>query len=90
MRIAIVNDLKLAIEVLRRTVAMIPGATIAWIAEDGKQAVEKCAGSAGHHSDGHADAGDERRRGDAADHGEDAVPDPGGDGDGGRELEQGV
>lgn len=43
MRIAIVNDLKLAIEVLRRAVAMIPGATIAWIAEDGKQAVEKCA-----------------------------------------------
>jgi len=43
MRIAIVNDLKLAVEVLRRAVAMIPGATIAWIAEDGKQAVEKCA-----------------------------------------------
>jgi len=43
MRIAIVNDLKLAVEVLRRAVATIPGATIAWIAEDGKQAVEKCA-----------------------------------------------
>jgi len=43
MRIAIVNDLRLAVEVLRRAVAMIPGATIAWIAEDGKQAVEKCA-----------------------------------------------
>jgi two-component system response regulator WspF len=42
MRIAIVNDLKLAVEVLRRAVAMIPGATVAWIAEDGKQAVEKC------------------------------------------------
>lgn len=43
MRIAIVNDLKLAVEVLRRAVATIPGATVAWIAEDGKQAVEKCA-----------------------------------------------
>lgn len=42
MRIAIVNDLRLAVEVLRRTVATIPGATVAWIAEDGKQAVEKC------------------------------------------------
>lgn len=42
MRIAIVNDLKLAVEVLRRAVATIPGASVAWIAEDGKQAVEKC------------------------------------------------
>lgn len=43
MRIAIVNDLKLAIEALRRSVATIPGASIAWIAEDGAQAVERCA-----------------------------------------------
>ncbi|MGH7245221.1 MAG: chemotaxis-specific protein-glutamate methyltransferase CheB [Phycisphaerales bacterium] len=43
MRIAIVNDLKLAVEVLQRVVAAIPGASVAWIAEDGKQAVEKCA-----------------------------------------------
>ncbi|MBX3381421.1 MAG: chemotaxis-specific protein-glutamate methyltransferase CheB [Phycisphaeraceae bacterium] len=43
MRIAIVNDLKLAVEALRRSIATIPGATIAWIAEDGAQAVEKCA-----------------------------------------------
>lgn len=44
MRIAIVNDLRLAVEALRRAVATIPDATIAWIAEDGKQAVERCAG----------------------------------------------
>lgn len=43
MRIAIVNDLRLAIEALRRAIATIPDATVAWIAEDGKQAVEKCA-----------------------------------------------
>jgi two-component system response regulator WspF len=43
IRIGIVNDLKLAIEVLRRVVAAIPGATVAWIAEDGAQAVAICA-----------------------------------------------
>jgi len=43
MRIGIVNDLKLAVEVLRRAVAAIPGATVAWIAEDGVQAVARCA-----------------------------------------------
>ncbi|MFO0860575.1 MAG: chemotaxis-specific protein-glutamate methyltransferase CheB [Phycisphaerales bacterium] len=43
MRIAIVNDLRLAVEALRRAVATIPGASVAWIAEDGAQAVAKCA-----------------------------------------------
>lgn len=43
MRIAIVNDLRLAVESLRRTVATLPGATIAWVAEDGAQAVAMCA-----------------------------------------------
>jgi two-component system, chemotaxis family, response regulator WspF len=43
MRIAIVNDLQLAIELLRRVVATIPGATVAWIAKDGAEAVAKCA-----------------------------------------------
>ena len=42
MRIAIVNDLGLAVESLRRSIAGIPGATIAWIAEDGARAVAKC------------------------------------------------
>ncbi|MFM7480221.1 MAG: chemotaxis-specific protein-glutamate methyltransferase CheB [Planctomycetota bacterium] len=43
MRIAIVNDLRLAVEVLRQSVARIPGATVAWVAEDGQEAVDKCA-----------------------------------------------
>ena len=43
MRIAIVNDLKLAVEVLRQSVLRIPGAEVAWIAEDGRQAIEHCA-----------------------------------------------
>jgi two-component system response regulator WspF len=43
MRIAIVNDLRLAVESLRRSVATIPGATIAWIAYDGAEAVALCA-----------------------------------------------
>jgi two-component system response regulator WspF len=43
MRIAIVNDLQLAIESLRRAVATIPDATVAWIARDGAEAVAKCA-----------------------------------------------
>ncbi len=43
MRIGIVNDLRLAVESLRRAVATLPGATIAWVAEDGAQAVSMCA-----------------------------------------------
>ncbi len=43
MRIAIVNDMKLAVEALRRCVLAAPGASIAWIAEDGMRAVEACA-----------------------------------------------
>jgi two-component system, chemotaxis family, response regulator WspF len=43
MRIAIVNDIKVAVEVLKRIVASIPDSEIAWIAYNGKEAVEKCA-----------------------------------------------
>lgn len=43
MRIGIVNDLRLAVEMLRRAVATLPGATVAWVAEDGAQAVARCA-----------------------------------------------
>lgn len=42
IRIAIVNDVKMAIEVLRRVVVSLPDAEVAWIAEDGQQAVERC------------------------------------------------
>lgn len=43
MRIGIVNDLRLAVESLRRAVATLPGATIAWVANDGAEAVAMCA-----------------------------------------------
>jgi two-component system, chemotaxis family, response regulator WspF len=42
VRIAIVNDLKMAVEILRRVVASVPGYDIAWTAYDGAEAVEKC------------------------------------------------
>ena len=41
MRIAIVNDLSLAREVLRRLVLSVPGYSVAWVAEDGDDAVRK-------------------------------------------------
>ena len=44
MRIAIVNDMKMAVEILRRIVASkAPQYEIAWVAYDGREAVEKCA-----------------------------------------------
>ena len=43
MRVAIVNDLKLAVEVLRQSLQRIPGAEVAWVAEDGREAIDKCA-----------------------------------------------
>ena len=43
MRIAIVNDLSLAREVLRRLVLSVPGYAVAWVAEDGDEAVRKAA-----------------------------------------------
>ena len=43
MRVAIVNDLALAREVLRRLLASVPGYTIAWTAADGAEAVRKAA-----------------------------------------------
>jgi two-component system response regulator WspF len=42
MRVAIVNDVPLATEVLRRVVASDPRHTVAWTAADGQQAVERC------------------------------------------------
>ena len=43
MRIAIVNDLPLAVEALRRVLNSVPDYDIAWIAEDGEIAVRQCA-----------------------------------------------
>jgi two-component system response regulator WspF len=43
MRIGIVNDLALAREVLRRAVLAVPGYVLAWMADDGDDAVRKAA-----------------------------------------------
>src|SRR5258706_14946301 len=43
MRIAVVNDLLLAVEAMRRVVAGAPEHQLAWIARDGAEAVENCA-----------------------------------------------
>ncbi len=42
MRIAIVNDLKMAVEVLKRVVKSVPEYSVAWVAENGEDAVKKC------------------------------------------------
>lgn len=43
MKIAIVNDMALAVETLRRVLLTVPEHQIAWIAKDGAEAVAKCA-----------------------------------------------
>lgn len=43
MRIAIVNDMLLAVEALRRVVATVPEYEVAWVARDGAEAVTKAA-----------------------------------------------
>ncbi len=43
MRIAIVNDLPLAVEALKRALALRPAYTLAWVARNGAEAVERCA-----------------------------------------------
>ena len=41
MRIAIVNDVAVAGEALRRVIVSVPGDRVAWIASDGAEAVER-------------------------------------------------
>jgi two-component system response regulator WspF len=43
VRIAIVNDMPLAVEALRRVVSSVPGHSVAWVAGDGVDAIKKCA-----------------------------------------------
>ncbi|MFM2062016.1 MAG: hypothetical protein RLZZ507_1686 [Cyanobacteriota bacterium] len=43
MRIAIVNDLIIAVEALRRILSKVPEYDLAWIAYDGVEAIAKCA-----------------------------------------------
>ncbi|HAZ42940.1 MAG TPA: chemotaxis response regulator protein-glutamate methylesterase [Cyanobacteria bacterium UBA11369] len=43
MRIAIVDDMPIAVEALRRIILTVPNYEIAWIAHNGEEAVAKCA-----------------------------------------------
>lgn len=43
MKIAIVNDLPMAVEALRRVLALRPEHRVIWVAENGAQAVQRCA-----------------------------------------------
>lgn len=43
LRVAIVNDLSMAVEILRRVLQSEPGYEIAWVAGNGAEAVRKCA-----------------------------------------------
>lgn len=43
MKIAIVNDVLMAVEALRRVLRMVPDYELAWVAQDGIEAVTKCA-----------------------------------------------
>src|SRR4051794_17025838 len=45
MKVAIVNDSKMAAEILRRIVTQLPEFTLAWIAYSGEEALEQCAQS---------------------------------------------
>ncbi len=42
MRVAIVNDLPIAMEILKRTLALAPEHVVAWVAVDGRQALTLC------------------------------------------------
>lgn len=42
IRIAIVNDVPMAVEVLRRIIVALPEVQVAWTAEDGQQALQRC------------------------------------------------
>lgn len=42
MRIAIVNDVGIAVEAIRRTLLQAPGHELAWVARNGSEAVERC------------------------------------------------
>ena len=43
MKIAIVNDMPLAVEALRRALAFEPSHEVVWVAQNGEEAVRKCA-----------------------------------------------
>lgn len=42
MKIAIVNDMPMAVEALRRAVALEPAHQVVWVASNGAEAVQRC------------------------------------------------
>lgn len=42
MRIAIVNDMAMAVEALKRVLLSVPGYNVAWVARDGAEAIASC------------------------------------------------
>ena len=81
----------LAREALRRVVLAIPGHQIAWMADDGAEAVERAVErSARPDPHGPVHAPDGRRRGDPPDHGRGALPDRRRHGDRQRPHQQGL
>ena len=48
MRIAIVNDMPMAVEALRRALAFEPAHEVIWVARDGAEAVLLCAEKRAH------------------------------------------
>ena len=43
MKIAIVNDMPMAVEALRRALAFEPAHQVIWVASNGAEAVQRCA-----------------------------------------------
>jgi len=43
MRIAIVNDMPMAVEALRRALSLEPAHQVVWVANNGLEAVQRCA-----------------------------------------------
>ena len=61
MKIAIVNDMPMAVEALRRALAFEPAHQVIWVAGNGEEAVQTvCRTDAGPDPDGFDHAGDGR------------------------------
>ena len=77
MKVAIVNDSKMAAEILRRILAELPDFTLAWTAYSGEEALRLCAQSPRrHHFDGPHHARHRWRGDHAAHHAVDAMRHP--------------
>ncbi len=91
MRVAIVNDLRIATEALRRVVSSQSEHSIAWTAPDGETAVRLCREQPPERGpNGPLDARDERGRSDPRDHAAMSLPDLSCDCHGGGQLRSGL